>query len=88
MNKLKIYRRNINNIDSQIFKLLAERLTLVKKIGIYKKLNGIKIFDKKRENLILKKIKMQSKKYKTNEEYMENIFKSIMKNSRKIQKYN
>ena len=84
--KLKDFRKNIDKIDGEILKLLADRFTIVKKIGKYKRFNGVKIFDKERENQILNKIKIESRKYKTNEKYIENIFKSIIKNSKEIQK--
>ncbi len=84
--KLKDFRKNIDKIDGEILKLLADRFTIVKKIGKYKGFNGVKIFDKERENQILNKIKIESRKYKTNEKYIENIFKSIIKNSKEIQK--
>ena len=86
MNKLSIYRKNIDKIDKVIFRMLVNRQSLVKKIGIYKKVNGVKIFDKERENKILKKIRAESRKYKTNEKNIEKIFKSIIKNSKEIQK--
>lgn len=84
--KLKDFRKNIDKIDGEILKLLADRFNIVKKIGKYKKFNGVKIFDKERENQILNKIKIESRKYKTNEKYIEKIFKSIIKNSKEIQK--
>lgn len=84
--KLKDFRKNIDKIDGKILKLLADRFTIVKKIGKYKRFNGVKIFDKERENQILNKIKIESRKYKTNEKYIEKIFKSIIKNSKEIQK--
>ena len=49
MDKLIAYRNKIDKVDNKIIKLLVKRRILVKKIGAYKKINGIKIFDKKRE---------------------------------------
>lgn len=86
MDKLNKYRKNIDKINNKIFRLLVKRQIFVKKIGIYKKANGIQIFDKERENQILKKIKTESRKYKANEEYLEKIFKSIIKNSKETQR--
>jgi len=84
-NKLNNCRKEIDRIDRKIFKLLMNRFILVKKIGKYKKANGIKIFNKKREKYILDEIKSSSRKHGTDEKYTENIFRSIIKNSRKIQ---
>ncbi len=83
MDKLKKYRKVIDKIDYKIFRLLLKRLTLVKKIKAYKKSNGIKILDKSREKYILKRFKAKSKESKF---FIKNIFKSIIKNSRVLQK--
>ena len=85
VNRLGVYRKSIDKIDNKIFRLLVKRLIIVKRIGSYKRANKIKIFDKARESQILKKIKKESKKYKMNEEYINNIFKSIMKTSKMMQ---
>jgi chorismate mutase len=86
-NKLRDFRKGIDKIDGKILKLLANRFFLVKNIMKYKKLNGIKLVDKERENQIIKNIKMKSRRYKTNEKYTENIFKSIIKSGKNCINY-
>ena len=75
--ELKIYRKQLDKIDSQVIKLLEKREKISKKIGPYKKKNKIKIQDKSREKQILKKL---------NKNYLKHIFKIIMRNSREIQR--
>ena len=41
-------RKEIDEIDDQLLGLLAGRLDIVRKIGLYKKQNGLKTFDEKR----------------------------------------
>jgi len=75
--ELKIYRKQLDKIDSQVIKLLEKREKISKKIGQYKKKNKIKVQNKSREKQILKKL---------NKNYLKHIFKIIIRNSREIQK--
>ena len=75
--ELKIYRKQLDKIDSQVIKLLEKREKISKKIGQYKKKNKIKVQNKSREKQILKKL---------NKNYLKHIFKIIMRNSREIQR--
>lgn len=77
-------RKKINEIDFVIQEYLVKRFTLVKKIGTIKKINKINVLDKKREDSIIKNIE---EKYKDKEikEYLVNIYKEIMNESKNIQ---
>lgn len=83
MNKLKHYRLKIDEIDRQIARLLSARFELAKKIAIYKKLNKLKIVDKKREVQVIKNINRHSNKH---QKFLKEIFGDILSYSRKIQK--
>jgi monofunctional chorismate mutase len=87
-NKLIEYRKEIDRVDKSILDLLIKRLNIVKKIGKYKAKTNIKIQNKKREAQILKRVADKSGKNKINKEYTKSIFKSILENSRGIQKNN
>ncbi len=76
MDKIEKFRQKIDNIDSKISKLLKTRLKLTISIGKIKKSKRIPIKDKKREEEILKKLKT---------DYEKEIFKKIIKESRKNQ---
>jgi len=86
MNKLLQYRKKIDKINSGIFKLLAERMKVVGKIGEYKKKKGMKVLDKKREKEILQKLEKKAGKYKLDKKFINDIFKLIMKGARRKQK--
>ena len=79
-------RKEIDNINSEIVRLISKRNKVVKKIGDYKKNKGLEIYDSKREIEILKKIKLLAKKEGLNEKFILRIFKEILKNSKELQK--
>lgn len=83
-NNLKSLRNNIDKIDDEILELFICRLRIVEDIYEYKKINGMNIYDPKRENEVLQKIdkNMSVNKYKSE---LESLFKSIMKISSSYQ---
>ena len=83
-NNLKSLRNNIDKIDDEILELFIRRLSIVEDIYEYKKINGMNIYDQKRENEILQKIdkNMSVNKYKSE---LESLLKSIMKISSSYQ---
>ena len=84
MDYLKGYRKRIDAIDKKIAKLLSLRFNLVKQLGNYKRINKIKVADKKRELQVIKNIKKYSnKKY---QKLIIGIFKNIINCSKKFQK--
>ena len=65
-------------IDRNTVKLLLFRFKIVKQISRYKKINKIKIIDKKRELQVISNIKIHQK-------FVTNIFKNIINYSKKVQ---
>jgi len=82
-NKLEANREMIDLIDARIMKLLKKRLECSKNIGDYKKENGLKIIDSKRENEI---IKNKIKKSDLDKDFIKEFYKLIFKQSYKSQK--
>ncbi len=80
------WRRKIDKIDDAILKLLAERKRAVLEIGKIKKRNKFKIVDRQREEEIFGRLRKKVKKFNLNEDYIINLFKEIIKNSRKEEK--
>jgi len=78
-------RKKIDKINNELINLLAERQKLCKEIGKIKKQDGLKIIDKEREQEMLSELKEKAKKLNLDEDYIENLFKLIIENSRKIQ---
>ena len=80
-------RQEIDKIDSQIVKLLEERMHLVEDVVAYKQATGKPILDTKREELIFEKVRsrISNKKY---EETIVESFSDILKRSRDYQDKN
>ena len=82
MNLQKI-RKNIDQIDIEILKLLNERIELALRTRKFKKA----IHDKDREEQILSRLKVYSNILNLiQNDFVEKLFKQIMIESRKVQK--
>jgi chorismate mutase len=86
MKDIKKLRTEIDKIDTGILVLLKKRFDVAKQISKYKKKNGLKIVDKKREKEVLLRIREKSKKLGINPGFTWPTFEKIIKQSRKIQK--
>jgi chorismate mutase len=86
MDRLKRYRKTIDKIDRKIVKFLARRLEIVKKIGAYKKIKKLPVFNKQRENDVLSKVKSTAKKHNSDDKFMNEVYKAILEKSRKLEK--
>lgn len=76
MNDIQNIRKEINEIDSKISKLLQKRLKKVSQIGKIKKSNNLPIIDEEREKKVLSSLET---------DFEKEIFKKILTESRKIQ---
>ena len=83
---IKKLRNKVDKIDSQILRLLQQRNKIAKQIGKYKKTNGSKVFDSKREKEVLRKVKEKSIKFKLNTNFTREIFIKIMKEGKRLQR--
>jgi chorismate mutase len=83
---LEKFRKEIEKTNLQILRLLAKRNKISKKIGEYKKKNKIPITDKKQEKKVFAKIKVQSKRLGLNQRFTKDVFKKIVKESKKVQR--
>ncbi|MHA1269691.1 MAG: prephenate dehydratase [Candidatus Helarchaeota archaeon] len=83
-NELNEYRKKIDNIDSEIFKLIDKRVEIVKEIGKIKRFNNIPIIDHVREKKIYDKINNLKLENISNNALI-NIYKEIIAASRSIQ---
>ena len=64
MNDLDKLREEIDEADEAVCAALKKRFTVVKKIGEYKKENGIRVLDKNRESAVFEHIAFSTKKTK------------------------
>ena len=81
---LEEIRREINQIDDELIKLLEKRMELVSKVAVYKLKTGKAVLDSKREETILNKVAetVESPVYK---DAIVNTFTDMMKHSRAFQ---
>jgi len=86
MNETKIissHRKKVDIIDQKLIRLLAERFNITREIISLKKKNGLAVKDGSREEAILKEVAKLAKKMKIDPEFVVNIFKQILKESKK-----
>ena len=83
---LEELRKKIDEIDTQIVKLIAGRMKIVKDIGLEKERKGKHIEDAKREGRVLEHVKYIAHDESLNEEYIESIYKQIVTISKNMQK--
>ena len=81
---LEEIRREINQIDDELIKLLEKRMDLVSKVASYKLETGKAVLDSKREETILNKVAeaVESPVYR---DVIVNTFTDMMKHSRAFQ---
>lgn len=82
--ELKEIRRKITEIDNKMAELFTDRMEQVKKVGEYKKINGIPIYDPEREEQVLKNgsERIQEPELKS---YYVNFLKNLMEIARRYQ---
>jgi chorismate mutase len=72
-------RKKIDGLDRRLVKVLAERFFLTEKVGIYKKKNKLKPYDKKRETEMMDARKEWAEKYRLDPAAAKKIFQFIIR---------
>ena len=75
--KLKILRKELDNLDNHLLEIIKKRTNIVKKVLLLKSKKK-EIVDKKRINIILKKIKKESIKRKIDPIITKRIWKNMI----------
>ncbi len=83
--KMDKIRKQIDRIDMVLITALAERMSLMPEIAEHKKEHNISIFQEKREQEIMNKLKKIAKDYELNDEFVEEVFLSIFNEAKRIQ---
>ena len=78
-------RKEIDRIDSEIVRLIAERLKNAEAIGHEKNLKGLPVTDPAREKIVLKKVRGLARKVNINEDALESLYKEIMKLAKSVE---
>lgn len=86
MSDLELYRKEIDLLDRKLLYLLAERMKVVYKVGLYKKLNNLKPLDQKRWNVVLKSRIQLGKDLQIPRQVVANLFELIHKYAVQIEK--
>lgn len=76
-------REEINKIDDEMLSLFEKRMAVAKKIGEYKKENGLAITDEEREKVVIEKAK--SAVSPENADYAEEFFRKLIDLSKDCQ---
>lgn len=82
--KIRKLREEINVIDDQLFDLLFQRIEIVRKLAELKQGQDLAIRDPDRETEILERMSQKARQKGLNADFSE-IFRSIMRHSRKLQ---
>ena len=86
MELLKL-RKKIDQLDGELLSILAKRMKVSKEIAKYKKKYALPIQHKKREAEVLQdRIRKGKKIGLPDQKFVTELFKLIMKESRKLQK--
>ena len=77
--KLKYLRKKLDIIDNQLIKIIKKRTEIIKKVLLVKNHKN-EIVDKKRINLILKRVGSKSRKMKANSKLIKSIWMDMIHN--------
>lgn len=83
---LEKFRKEIEQIDAEIMKLLQKRFKLALKIAKVKQKEKMSVYQKSREMMILKSLEKRAVKLDIPPTFIKKLFSEIFKQSRKIQR--
>lgn len=78
-------RKNIDEVDAQIVKLIGERIRIAEEIGKEKKEQRKQIEDRVREGKVLENVKSIAQKENISQEDIEGIYRQIIATSKRIE---
>ncbi len=79
-------RKRIDEIDQRLLTLIAERLEIVHQVGEEKRQKGLRVFDAKREELLLQKLIVSAPK-ELDEAAVRNMFAAIVGECRRLESH-
>ena len=82
--KLEDWRKEIDEIDSQIVGLLNRRAQAAQSVGVLKAESGLPIVDTEREDEVLRRIKLRNAG-NLDDDILIKLYRDIMQKSRRIQ---
>ncbi len=78
-------RAGIDAADNEIVRQLAKRRALVIELAKIKKVLDIPVYDRKREQALIDRVKKWGTEHELNEEFVEVLFRLIIMNSKEVQ---
>jgi len=85
MQKLRKFRKEIDQLDDRIVQLLNRRMKLAERVGSLKALTGHRVYDRTREKQILQRL-CDVQKGPLKEKDLRSIYKKILQVSRQHQR--
>jgi len=79
-------RKEIDQLDDQLLKLIKKRAGLVKKVGLIKKKYKLPVINLKREAEIKVKLEKFAKQHDLNKEGLKKIWKALIDQAKVIEK--
>ena len=75
----------IDSVDNGMVELLAKRRKLVLELAKIKKTLDLPIYDRKREQALIDRVKKRGARQGLNEEFVEVVFRLVVMNSKETQ---
>ncbi len=85
MDKLKMLRKLIDDIDNQLLDLVKSRMDVVVEIGNVKTENNVEVVDKEREEQIYVRLLAKAKEKGVKPEVVKKVWKSLLEISYEIE---
>jgi chorismate mutase len=82
---LQRIRAGIDSVDDEIVRQLARRRKLVIGLARHKKVLDLPIYDRKREEALVARVKKWGAAHDLNPEFVEVLFRLIVMNSKEVQ---
>lgn len=82
MDQLQKWRREIDQIDRLLIKILGKRFQITKKIQGHKEKYGLPPYEKDREGKIIRKLEQSSSGRHLPKYFLQNLYTTIFKYSR------
>lgn len=86
MEKLELYRREIDKIDKELAKFFKQRFELVENIGIEKKQNGLEPLNTKRWEQVCLNWKQEFSNSKASEKFINILLNAVHEQSLEIER--
>jgi chorismate mutase len=79
-------RSEIDRVDAQILDLIVRRISLVRRIGEYKRERGLPVYDAERERLVIQRL-TQAVPEELDPQVIRRVFERIIDESRGVEQH-